>query len=90
MKALFIEGRRNGYNPAQCGNTMTVADLMAYLEQFDEDTQVYLKNDNGYTYGSIDDYSFEEQDDDGKETETTKMRLVDAYFFGLSQVVKTN
>lgn len=43
---------------------MTVADLMAYLEQFDEDTPVYLKNDNGYTYGSIDDYSFEEQDDD--------------------------
>ena len=64
MKALFIEGRRNGYSPSQCGNTMTVADLMAYLEQFDEDTPVYLKNDNGYTYGSIDDYSFEEQEGD--------------------------
>jgi hypothetical protein len=64
MKALFIEGRRNGYNPAQCGDTMTVAQLMAYLEQFDEDTPVFLKNDNGYTYGNIDDYSFEEYDDD--------------------------
>ena len=30
------------------------------------------------------------KDDDGKEIETTKMRLVDAYFFGLSQVVKAN
>lgn len=67
MKALFIEGRRNGYTPAQCGNTMTVAELMAYLEQFDEDTPVYLNNDNGYTYGSIDDYSFEEQDDEDEE-----------------------
>ena len=28
--------------------------------------------------------------DDGKEIETTKMRLVDAYFFGISQVVKAN
>ncbi len=61
---LFIEGRRNGCSPAQCGNTMTVAELMAYLEQFDEDTPVYLKNDRGYTYGSIDDYSFEEDYDD--------------------------
>ena len=30
------------------------------------------------------------KDDDGKEIETTKMRLVDAYFFGISQVVKAN
>ena len=30
------------------------------------------------------------KDEDGKEIETTKMRLVDAYFFGLSQVVKAN
>lgn len=46
---------------------MTVADLMAYLEQFDEDTPVYLNNDNGYTYGSIDEMSFEEQDDEDEE-----------------------
>jgi hypothetical protein len=68
MKALFIDGRRDGYTPKQCGKTMTVAELMAYLEQFDEELPVYLINDGGYTYGSIDDYSFEEseeeQDDD--------------------------
>lgn len=64
MKALYIEGRRNGYSPEQCGNTMTVADLMAYLEQFDEDTPVYIQNDNGYTYGSIDFNSFEESEED--------------------------
>lgn len=71
MKALFIEGRRNGYSPSQCGRTMTVGDLIAYLELFDEDTPVYLKNDNGYTYGSIDEMSFEEEydDEEGDEDE---------------------
>ena len=71
MKALFIEGRRNGYNPSQCGRTMTVGDLIAYLEQFDEDAPIYLKNDNGYTYGSIDEMSFEEEydDEEGDENE---------------------
>ena len=68
---LFIEGRRNGYNPSQCGRTMTVGDLIAYLEQFDEDAEIFLKNDNGYTYGSIDEMSFavryEEQDDEDEE-----------------------
>lgn len=66
---IYIEGRRNGYNPTQCGKTMTVGQLMAYLEQFDEDAEIYLKNDNGYTYGSIDDYSFEEgyEDEEGDE-----------------------
>lgn len=66
---IYIEGRRNGYNPTQCGKTMTVGELMAYLEQFDEDAKIYLKNDNGYTYGSIDDYSFEEgyEDEEGDE-----------------------
>ena len=57
---LYIEGRRNGYSPEQCGRTMTVGDLIAYLEQFDEDAEIYLNNDNGYTFGSITEDSFEE------------------------------
>lgn len=64
MTALFIEGRRNGYAPDQCGRTMTVGDLIEYLSQFDEDMPVMLKNDGGYTYGTIDERSFEEADDD--------------------------
>jgi hypothetical protein len=32
---------------------MTVGELIEFLEQFDEDTEVFLNNDNGYTYGSI-------------------------------------
>lgn len=61
---LYIEGRRNGYSPEQCKSTMTVGELIAYLEQFEEDTPVYLNNDNGYTYGSITESSFEENYDE--------------------------
>ena len=57
---LFIEGRRNGYTPEQCGETMTVGDLIEWLSQYDEDTEVYLNNDRGYTYGNIDEFSFSE------------------------------
>ena len=64
MKALYIEGRRDGYSPTQIRETMTVGELMAYLEQFDEDAPVYIQNDNGYTYGSIDFNSFEESEED--------------------------
>ena len=68
MKALYIEGRRNGYGIDQCGRTMTVREMIDYLEQFDEETPIYLKNDSGYTYGSITESSFEEdyEEDDAE------------------------
>ena len=50
---LFISGKRNGYSPEQCGRTLTVGELINILEDYDEDTLIYLSNDNGYTYGSI-------------------------------------
>lgn len=52
-KRIFIEGKRNGYSPEQCGDTLTVAELIEILEGFDEDSKVYIDNDNGYTFGSI-------------------------------------
>jgi hypothetical protein len=60
MVALFITGNRNGYSPEQCGKTMTVGDLMEHLAEFDEDTPIYLRNDGGYTYGSINELDFSE------------------------------
>ena len=70
-EVLYIEGRREGYGVDQIRHTMTVGDLIAYLEQFDEDTPVYLKNDGGYTCGSITDSSFEDGavDEDGNPVE---------------------
>lgn len=53
MAVLFIEGKRNGYGIDQCGETLTVGELIALLEDYDEDTPIYLRNDGGYTYGSI-------------------------------------
>ena len=68
---LFITGNRTGYSPEQCGRTMTVGELIAFLEQYDEDMKVNLNNDNGYTYGEITeddfevaDYSEEDEDDE--------------------------
>jgi len=69
MKYLMIEGRREGYGPDQLRKTMTVGELMDYLSQFDEDTPVILNNDNGYTYGSITDSSFEDGNREDDEDE---------------------
>lgn len=60
MNILYIEGRRNGYDPDQCGKTMTVSELIGFLREFDGDLPVYLKNDGGYTFGNITEGSFTE------------------------------
>lgn len=65
---VYIEGRRNGYAPDQCGHTMTVGELIEWLAEFPEDAELYLRNDGGYTYGNITEDSFEanytEEEDD--------------------------
>jgi len=66
---LFLEGKRNGYSPEQCGRTMTVRELISMLQDFNEDDLVYLRNDNGYTYGSITERDFEEAEDSEEEDE---------------------
>lgn len=63
IKALCIEGRRTGYEPGQCKNTMTVGELIDFLSGYPEDLKVYLCNDNGYTYGEINYSSFTEYTD---------------------------
>ena len=68
---LYINANRTGYAPDQINDTMTVADLIAALEEFPEDALIYLKHDNGYTYGGITWRDFEEDwsDDDSEEAE---------------------
>jgi len=53
MEAIYIDTKRNGYGPDQCGRTLTVGELMDILAEYDEDTPVFLRNDGGYTYGSV-------------------------------------
>ena len=72
LNVLTIDGRRTGYTIEQVYDmTMTVGQLIAELEGYDEDMPVLLNNDNGYTYGEITWDSFreeqEELDDDEEE-----------------------
>ena len=66
---VYISANREGYGIDQVRHTMTVGELIAYLEQFDEDAQVYLRHDGGYTYGGITWTDFEENYEDGSEDE---------------------
>lgn len=66
---ITLETKREGYSPDQCGNTMTVGELIQYLSQFDEDAKVFYSNDNGYTYGSIKDYQIQENYEEDEEDE---------------------
>lgn len=50
---ITIEAKREGYSVDQVGYTLTVGDLINYLNQWDEDTPIYISNDNGYTFGAI-------------------------------------
>lgn len=50
---LIIDTEREGYGTDQVRHTMTVGDLIAALEQYDEDTPVFLSFDRRYTYGGI-------------------------------------
>ncbi|MCR5453185.1 MAG: hypothetical protein K6F00_11215 [Lachnospiraceae bacterium] len=53
-EAVFINGNRNGYAPSQCENTCTVEELIEFLQDYNPKAKVFLRNDEGYTYGSID------------------------------------
>ena len=70
-RALFIDGERYGYGPDQVYGTYTIRQLIQHLEnmghQIGFDSPVFLRNDNGYTYGGIRDESIEQgafNDDD--------------------------
>ena len=50
---LLIEAERRAYAPSQIHSTWTVGELMAALEEYDEDTPVLISNDAGYTFGPL-------------------------------------
>lgn len=77
MNVLYIEGRRNGYDPDQCGKTMTVAEMISFLSRFDGDLPIYLNNDSGYTFGSIDEDSFGEDEYNDPDAEAEYESLAD-------------
>ena len=48
----------------QIASTMTVGELIEFLNNFDEDEKVYLSHDNGYTYGGITASRFEDVEEE--------------------------
>lgn len=52
MKKLIILAQRESYKMEDV-RTMTVRELREALEEFDDDAQVILSHDNGYTFGGI-------------------------------------
>ena len=61
---LTINAHREGYAPDQITSTMTVEELIEFLNNFDVDEKVYLSHDNGYTYGGITASRFEEVEEE--------------------------
>jgi hypothetical protein len=68
-KPVFINANNNGYEPSQCGPTLTVGELIELLSDFDDEQPVYLKFDNGYTYGSIGEHALELGEEELEEDE---------------------
>lgn len=72
MSYVTLETSRTGYDVDQCKNTLTVQELIECLSAYDPDAKIYFSNDNGYTYGSITQFSLDavyEDDEDLKEIE---------------------
>lgn len=78
---ILINANRSGYSIDQIRDTMTVSDLISYLEQFESEDKVYLKHDGGYTYGGITYRDFEEKyvDSDGEEHDEDEEESEDTY-----------
>ena len=69
--AVIINANREGYGIDQISRTMTVGDLIELLSQYDEETPVYIGNDQKdygwYTYGSINEWDVCEKGEEEEE-----------------------
>ena len=61
MKKLIINTIRESYRVDQIEDTMTAGELIRLLEEYDENTPVYLAFDNYYTFGGITESKFAEE-----------------------------
>lgn len=54
MTIATLDTTRTHYSATSAAErTLTVGELRELLDQFDDDTPVVFRNDNGYTYGSL-------------------------------------
>ena len=64
---IIIDTVREGYAVDQIRNTMTVEELIGFLEDLEGDTPIYLAFDNRYTYGGLNVRRIEVEYDDEEE-----------------------
>lgn len=73
MKYITLEANRECYGLDQVNSTMTVRDLINTLEDFaiayGDDTPIVCSNDNGYTYGSINDSDIDIKEEEEEDYE---------------------
>ena len=67
MTALIIEAERTSYSIGGVHNPITVGQLKSILEDYDNETPIYLSHDEGYTYGPIDFRKIEEIETEDEE-----------------------
>ena len=66
MNRLLIQAIRESYGRDDV-KTMTVGELIEYLQNYDDDLPVVFAHDRGYTYGGIRKELIEEDYDDGDD-----------------------
>ena len=65
---VYLNTSREGYSPEQLTDTITVGELVEHLtNNYDESDQVFFRNDNGYTYGTL--WEYEITDEENEESE---------------------
>lgn len=50
---ITFEAEREGYTRGQVYRPLTVGELREFLEQYEDDTLIFLSHDRGYTYGTL-------------------------------------
>ena len=74
MEYVTLKTNIQGYAPDQCGNTMTVQELIDQLSEFNPDAKVYFCEEGFHTtkYGSVNEWSLDldcnyDEEDEGEE-----------------------
>lgn len=65
---LIISVEREAYNPNEV-HTITARDLRDLLSDYNDDTEIIISFDNGYTYGGLHYGQMEERTDYSNEEE---------------------
>ena len=74
--ALVFKTNRYYYNGAEAvKDSITIKELKDILENYNEDDKVIFSNDNGYTYGYIDESVIDEQEFETEEERELREKM---------------